>query len=178
MTKITCLFLVILGVSLVSGCTGNGKHEDLQSFMADIKAKPVGEIEPLPTFRASKTFGYGAIAMRSPFNPPLPKELANTVSGKEKVNAPDEGRKKEYLEGFNFAALSLVGILSKDGQTWSLINDGDGGIHRVTVGNYMGKNHGRVISVTDSKAGVIETVPDGMGGWVERPRTLALKNKD
>lgn len=178
MTKMTRLFLVVVGLLLLSGCTGGGQHEDLQRFMTDVKAKPVGDIEPLPTFRAYKTFRYGAIAMRSPFEPPLALDVASSVTGKEKVSAPDEGRKREYLEGYNFAALSLVGILSKDGQIWSLINDGGGGIHRVTVGNYVGKNHGRITSVTSSRADVIEVVPDGKGSWVERPRTLALKEKD
>ena len=177
MAKMTRLFLVTLGVSLMLGCTGGGKHEDLQRFMVDVKAKPAGEIEPLPTFRAYKTFKYSAVAMRSPFDPPLVR-LADAMTGNDKAQAPDEGRKKEYLEGFNFSALSLVGILSKDGQIWSLINDGDGGIHRVTVGNYMGKNHGRITSVTGSKADVVEIVPDGKGDWVERTRTLALKEKD
>ncbi|MEH6528566.1 MAG: pilus assembly protein PilP [Porticoccus sp.] len=178
MTKMTRLFFVIVGFVILSGCSGGGQHEDLQRFMADAKAKPVGDIEPLPTFRAYKTFRYGAIAMRSPFEPPLALALTDSVTGSEKVPAPDKGRKREYLESYNFAALSLVGILSKDGQFWSLINDGGGGIHRVTVGNYVGKNHGRITSVSDSKADVIEVVPDGKGSWVERPRTLALKEKD
>ena len=178
MTKVINLFSVVLGVVLISGCAGKGQHEDLQRFMVDTKAKPAGEIEPLPTFRAYKTFSYGAVAMRSPFDPPLALAVGDTVTGKDKVQAPDETRKREYLEGFNFAALSMVGVLSKNGQVWSLIDDGNGGIHRVTVGNYMGKNHGRITSVTAAKADVIETVPDGKGNWVERPRTLALNEKD
>jgi type IV pilus assembly protein PilP len=178
MMQMTRLFLLVAGLLLLSGCTGGAQHEDLKSFMAEVKEKPVGDIEPLPTFRAYKTFKYGAMAMRSPFEPPLDFDVADSVTGKEKVSAPDEGRKKEYLEGYNFAALSLVGTLSQDGQIWSLVNDGGGGIHRVTVGNYMGKNHGRITSVSDTKADVIEVVPDGKGSWVERPRTLALKEKD
>lgn len=178
MMQMTRLFLLVAGLLLLSGCTGGAQHEDLKSFMAEVKEKPVGDIEPLPTFRAYKTFKYGAMAMRSPFEPPLDFDVADSVTGKEKVSAPDEGRKKEYLEGYNFAALSLVGTLSQDGQIWSLVNDGGGGIHRVTVGNYMGKNHGRITSVSDTKADVIEVVPDGKGSWVERPRTLVLKEKD
>jgi len=72
----------------------------------------------------------------------------------------------------------MVGIISMNEQIWSLVNDGSGGIHRVTAGNYMGKNHGRIISVTNSKINVVEVVPDGKGEWVERPRILALNEKD
>jgi type IV pilus assembly protein PilP len=91
---------------------------------------------------------------------------------------PDENRKKEYLEGFNFSSFSLVGVLDQGGITWSLVDDGDGGVHRITIGNYVGKNHGRITSVSDTRMEVLEIVPDGKGGWVERPRTLALKGSN
>ena len=38
-------------------------------------------------------------------------------------------------------------------------------------------NHGRVIAVDDSKIDVVEIVPDGEGGWLERPRNLPLKER-
>ena len=170
--------MALVGVILTSGCGGGSQHEDLQIFMAEVRAKPSGAVEPLPTFRSNKTFSYGAMAMRSPFEPPVTLAATASVSGKNKVEPPDENRKKEYLENYNFAAISMVGALSKDGQIWSLVNDGSGGIHRVTAGNYMGKNHGRIILVTNSKVDVVEIVPDGRGEWVERPRTLPLKEKE
>lgn len=177
MAKITGL-ITLACVVLASGCSGESQHRDLHDFMSEVEAKPSGEVEPLPTFRSYKTFSYGAMAMRSPFEPPLALATIASTSGDSKVQPPDENRKKEYLESYNFAALSMVGALSKNEHIWSLINDGSGGIHRVTTGNYMGKNHGRIISVTNSKIDVIEVVPDGQGEWVERPRTLALKEKD
>lgn len=171
-------FTLFLGIILTSGCGSSGQHDDLHDFMAKVKKKPSGEVEPLPAFRSYKTFSYGAMAMRSPFEPPLELSSNNLIAGENKVQPPIESRKKEYLENYNFAALSMVGALSKDGQIWSLVNDGSGGIHRVTTGNYMGKNHGRIVLVATTKIDVIEVVPDGKGGWVERPRTLALKEKD
>ena len=172
------VLMALVGVVFTSGCSSEGQHGDLHDFMADIKKKPSGVIDPLPTFRSYKTFSYGAMAMRSPFEPPMTLAVTDSVSGDNKVKAPDENRKKEYLENYNFAAISMVGALSKDGHIWSLVNDGSGGIHRVTAGNYMGKNHGRITLVTNSKVDVIEVVPDGKGEWVERPRTLALKEKE
>ena len=171
-------FMALVGVVLTSGCNGGSQHEDLQDFMAEVRKKPSGVVDPLPTFRSYKTFSYGAMAMRSPFEPPMTLATTASVSGESKVEPPDENRQKEYLENYNFAAISMVGALSKDGNIWSLVNDGSGGIHRVTTGNYMGKNHGRITLVTNSKVDVIEVVPDGKGEWVERPRTLALKEKE
>jgi type IV pilus assembly protein PilP len=48
----------------------------------------------------------------------------------------------------------------------------------VKVGNYLGKNHGRIKMIDESRVEVVEIVPDGKGNWVERPRTLALREKD
>ena len=178
MTRYISLMALLVGVVITAGCSGGGQHEDLNDFMANVKEKPSGEVEPLPTFRSYKTFGYGAMAMRSPFDPPLVLAAMDSISGENKVQPPSENRKKEYLENYNFAALSMVGALSKDGQIWSLVNDGGGGIHRVTTGNYMGKNHGSIVTVTNTKVDVVEVVPDGKGEWVERPRTLALEEKE
>lgn len=165
-----------LTLGLITGC-GDKQHEDLQLFMEGAKSQPVGEIEPLPTFRPYQTFSYSAIAFRSPFDMPLSAIAKDDSSGKLAVE-PDENRKKEYLEGFNFSSFSLVGILDQGSTTWSLVDDGDGGVHRISIGNYLGKNHGRITSVSDTRMEVLEIVPDGKGGWVERPRTLALKGSN
>jgi len=167
---------IALALGLITGC-GDREHADLQLFMEDAKSQPVGEIEPLPTFRPYQTFRYSAIALRSPFDMPLSAIAKEDSSGKLAVE-PDENRKKEYLEGFNFSSFSLVGVLDQGGTTWSLVDDGDGGVHRITIGNYLGKNHGKITGVSDTRMEVLEIVPDGKGGWVERPRTLALKESN
>lgn len=178
MAKLSRPFFVIASFFLIAGCAWDGDHQDLRSFMSEVKARPAGDIEPIPTFRAYKNFRYGAVAMRSPFEAPLLIADGEKAAGKNTVDAPDDTRKKEYLEGFNFASLSMVGILSKEGQMWALIDDGSGGIHRVTVGNYLGKNFGRIKAMSESKVEIAEVVPDGKGSWVERPRTLALREKE
>ncbi len=161
---------------LIAGCTPDGNHADLQQFMEQAKTQPQGEIEPLPTFRMYEAFKYSVVAQRSPFEKPL-TATADDSQGRVAVK-PDENREKEYLEGFNFAALVMVGTLEKDGVLWSLVDDGEGSVHRVTVGNYLGKNHGKIVSVSPSQLDVVEIVPDGKEGWVERPRALALKEND
>ena len=167
--------IATLSALILSGCSQQ-EHSDLHQFMADVKAKPAGEIEPLPTLSAYKTFNYGAVALRSPFEAPLLLATEDIAKGRKAVE-PDETRKKEHLESFNFSALSLVGTITKDGVMWSLINDGEGGIHRVRVGNYMGRNHGKIVAITGAQVNLIEIVPDGKGSWVERPRALALQEK-
>lgn len=166
--------LAITGAALLlSACSGGG-NQDLYQYMNEVQARPAGEIEPVPVFPPYQPFRYTAAAMRSPFDAPLLSMSPDGSYGRTAVE-PDESRRKEYLESVNFAALSMVGTITKDGVIWALINDGQGSIHRVTVGNYLGKNHGRIVALNKQQVDVKEIVPDGKNGWVERPRTLALK---
>jgi type IV pilus assembly protein PilP len=111
------------------------------------------------------------MAMRSPFVPRLvvsdKSQLSNAV-----VLAPDQSRSREPLEFFNYSALSMVGTLSRGQQIWALINDGEGGIHRVAKGNYIGRNYGEIMQIDDTQIQVVETVPDDSGAWAYRARLL------
>ncbi|WIO75011.1 pilus assembly protein PilP [Porticoccaceae bacterium LTM1] len=163
-------------VLMLSGCLGSSQHRDLHAFMEESRQQTGGEIEPLPTPKPYTTFAY-TVKGRSPFEQPIPLASQRELLGKSAVK-PDENRKREYLEGINFAELNMVGTLSRDNQIWALIDDGNGGVHRVRVGNYLGKNHGQIKSVSRSEIKVIEIRPDGQGGWLEMPRTLALREKE
>ncbi|WP_286037014.1 pilus assembly protein PilP [Microbulbifer variabilis] len=155
----------------------NVDQNDLHQRMAEVERRPKGQIEPIPTFTPYSPYIYSAAAQRSPFTRPV-LESDQRLVGRRLEIAPDLSRRRELLESINFDALAMVGTISRDGQLWALIDDGNGGIHRVTVGNYLGKNHGRVVSATPTQLDVLEIIPDGTGGWIERPRALALEEKD
>jgi type IV pilus assembly protein PilP len=43
------------------------------------------------------------------------------------------------------------------------------------VGDFLGRNHGKIVEMTDTYVAVVEIVSDGtQDGWVERPRTIEL----
>ena len=174
MIRYTALAAALLALA---GCGLDGNHSDLRQKMAAIKHKPKGQIEPIPTFTPYSPYIYSATALRSPFTRPMLESEQRLVGRKLDV-APDMNRQKELLERFNFDALSMVGTLSRGGQLWALIDDSEGGIHRITVGNHLGKNHGRVVNASARQIDVLEIVPDGTGGWIERPRALTLEEKD
>jgi type IV pilus assembly protein PilP len=68
----------------------------------------------------------------------------------------------------------MVGTLTREGQTWALVRDETGNVTRVTRGNYMGRNHGRIINITSAQIELVEIVPTGSGSWIERPQTVQL----
>ncbi len=49
-------------------------------------------------------------------------------------------------------------------------------VYRVTVGEHMGENFGKVTTISSSKMDLSETVADGLGGWKQREVTLNLKD--
>lgn len=167
-------FLLVSSILILSGC-GGGDFSDLQAYMEEVRARPKGEIEPLPKFQPYESFAYSAAALRSPFQPPVKLEMADRQKGSKDVK-PDETRTKQFLEGFNIETFVMVGTLANDSGAFALVS-GAGGVHRVRVGDYLGRNHGRILAIDESKVDVIEIVPDGEGGWLERPRSLSLKER-
>jgi type IV pilus assembly protein PilP len=79
------------------------------------------------------------------------------------------------LERFNLGSLVMMGTLSRGAQVWALVRDESGEISRVSIGNYMGRNHGRVSGISETQIDLVEIVPTGSGGWVERPQTVLLQ---
>lgn len=164
---------VVLPLTLLAGCSDGGNFADLQARMAEIKARPRGRIEPPPEFTPIATFAYAAHQLRSPFAPPVDAEELAIPKGR-KVE-PDFTRPKEYLERFTLDSLKMKGTMARaGGPLFALILDPTGATNRVKVGDHMGKNFGRVIEVSESSVSVMEIVPDGKDGWVERPRVLKL----
>ena len=113
--------------------------------------------------------------MRSPFQPSVKIDILSQHKGSKDIK-PDETRIKQFLEGFNIEIFEMVGTLSNDMGLNALVR-GAGGVHRVKVGDYLGRNNGRIVSINDSGVDVIEIVPDGEGGWLERPRSIPLKER-
>jgi type IV pilus assembly protein PilP len=162
-------------VLALGGCGGEGDFSDLRAYMDEVRARPKGSIEPLPKFQPYEAFTYGAASLRSPFQPPVKIDLERKQKGSKDIK-PDESRVKQFLEGFNIEVFEMVGSLSNENGMFALVR-GAGGVHRVKVGDYLGRNHGRIVSIDEAKLDVIEIVPDGEGGWLERPRTLTLKER-
>ncbi|MFU8815122.1 MAG: pilus assembly protein PilP [Pseudomonadales bacterium] len=159
---------------LLGGCNVGGEHGDLRAFMDEVQSRPPGRIEPLPPFEQVPPFAYQAGNLRSPFEPPvLVKPVPGRPSGPQVK--PDLARARQFLEDYPIGSLIMVGTLAQSGRVYGLIRDGNGGVHRVRHGDYMGTDHGRIQQIQDTSIELIEIVPDGTGtGWVERARTVSL----
>lgn len=167
MIQIKSLSLTVAALLCLAGCSDD--MSELQSRVTEIKARPGERIEPLPEIKPYEAFAYVASSMRSPFVPsaPVRNDVTNSVR-------PDVKRPREFLEQVPLDTLRMVGTLDLKGRNYALVQGKDGLVHRVSPGNYMGQNDGRVLSVTNTRVSLIEIVPDGVGGYIERPAALAL----
>jgi len=161
----THLLLVSAAVALLAGCSS--RDTELSQFIAQTKQEQATGVKPLPEVKPYETFVYADQSIRSPF---VPGGSGSSSPGLR----PDSHRNREFLEQFALDTLKMVGTLNMSGKSFGLVQTRDGLVHRVLPGNYLGQNDGRVLSVTASKINVTEIVPDGLGGYMERPAALTL----
>lgn len=164
------LAFLACAVAITAGCSRD--MSDLERYIGDVNARPGGRIEPLPVIEPYESFTYNAYEERSPFVPERP--TGSGADASRSLLRPDSARPREYLEQFPLDTLSMVGTLIQDEVLYGLVQTTDTLVHRVRNGNYVGQNDGRITSIDDSEIRVVEIVPDGIGGYMERPAAISL----
>lgn len=167
--------LSFLSLCMLNGCANDDKS-DLIHYIEQVKARPKTQIEPLPEIRVIEPFIFNPIGLRDPFKPIDKAPAADIVDvGTGNGIRPDPARRREELEAYPLDSLRMAGTVAKEGELWGLIKAGDGTIHRVREGNYLGKNHGKIIRIIEDKIELMEILPDNKPGtWREQQTSLAL----
>ncbi len=170
--RIACLALASMALA---GCVRGvgstpGDAPNLHEWVANVKARPAPPLDPLPVMQQFETFEYAAQDMRDPFSTAFRRDDAG--SGLR----PDPGRRKQTLEQFPLDSLDMVGTLHTGAAMVALVMAPDKVTYRVSPGAYLGQNDGRVTGVREDGIELVELVPDGAGGWLERPASIALED--
>ena len=163
--------LIAVAATLMSGCSQN--YDDLYSYIDQAKSNSVGSVTPIPQFKPYESFAYSAADLRDPF---VANVEADQKGGEGDGLTPDSDRPRQPLEAFSLDTLRMVGIMEQNDSLWGLIKDSQNIVHRVQVGNYMGQNEGRITKITESGIQLVEIIPDGVGGYVEREASIAIGN--
>jgi type IV pilus assembly protein PilP len=162
--------LVIITFLCLSGCQQD--KEDLNAYVARVKAQQKSDIPPIPVMKPYESFEYSAVEIKDPF---VPTVIDMQESDPEPVAdnglRPDSNRRREALENFELAELQFVGTLEQENM-WALVRAPDGVIHRVQSGNYMGRNHGKITSISESQMQLKEIVPNGRGGFIDKDTSV------
>ncbi len=164
LTRVAAASLLCLGLVACGGGKG-----DLEKWVAEVKARPAPPLDPLPVMQQFETFEYAAHGMRDPFSDAF-------VGAGGRGPRPDAARRKQTLEQFPLDSLDMVGTLGTARSLVALVMAPDKVTYRVRPGAYMGQSDGRVTAVYEDRIELVELVPDGAGGWLERPAQVALEN--
>jgi len=172
--KPTLLIPVLAAFFLaLAGC--GPQQDDLNRYITEVKDRPATPIPPIPAVRTYTPYKYEGLLGRDPFRTSTSEGSDQVASsGSTKGPRPDLQRPREYLERFELDTLVMVGTFAKEASEWALVKDPDGVVHRVAVGNYMGKNHGKVNGISNDEVQLSEFIADGAGGWLVREASIAL----
>lgn len=155
----------------VRGVTSTpGNAPNLEEWVANVKARPAPPLPPLPVMQQFESFEYAAQDLRDPFSAAFRDDGSGTGP------RPDSNRRKQTLELFPLDSLDMVGTLHTGPSMVALVMAPDKVTYRVAPGAYLGQNDGRVTSVHEDRIDIVELVPDGAGGWLERPASIALED--
>jgi type IV pilus assembly protein PilP len=152
---------------LVGLAACSSADNELSRFIDETKREAGGRVESLPEVKPYETFIYSATDLRSPFMPSGPGTNGAGLR-------PDSKRNREFLEQFPLDTLKMVGTLRLADRMYGLVLTKDGLVHRVTAGNYLGQADGKITEISPAKISLTEIVPDGVGGYIERPAALGL----
>jgi len=158
------LSVLIVFITFINACSRN--DTDLRIYMSTVKMKPAKPIEPIPQFLPLASFKFPENEnRRSPFKP--------VEQNKNDSNAPDRHRIKQPLEEFPLENLKFVGTLKEGDSVWALIQRPDSQIIRVRVGDYMGRDYGRISQISNDFLKLEETIKTS-GKWEKQSITINM----
>lgn len=168
-------------VLLLAGCASQDMS-DLEGQVAEILQKPPDRLKPLPEVQPYRAYAYasGKAGARDPYIIFFFRGLQKTGEAVAESGLTPElareikDRNREDLEQFELDSLRMLGFLRNEEDFWGIVSDPEGVVHPVTVGNYVGKNFGKVTEVAEDKIVLRELVKDSSGRWEERAAQLAI----
>ena len=170
-----------LGLSLLGaafalvGCGAN--IDELTQWMEQQKRAAKPNVEPIAAPKKFVPQPYSAITGVEPFS--NQKIAAGTkVDGGQSnpMLAAQMRRRKEPLEAYPLDAMKMVGMVSRQGRSYALV-EVDKLLHYVKSGDYMGQNYGQITKIDETELSLRELVQDAAGEWIERTTTLQLQEK-
>jgi type IV pilus assembly protein PilP len=166
--------LLLIGLAVfAAGCAQD--MDDLEAYALEVKARTSKNIEPIPQPKPYEPYVYEAGERRDPFLAILQsRESSLAGAGGAGAIKPDFNRPREPLEEFPLDALRMVGTITMQQRAFALIRAPDAVVHRVSVGDHIGQNFGKITGISETEVVLMEIIPDGLGGYIQRPASVAL----
>lgn len=175
---------LVLSCLTLSGCF-SGDIEELQIYVDKTLAKQGKPVEPLPPIKAYVRYLYQGelTGLRDPFEPfffgSTEVDAADSIDKSIQSEYMNEvlTHNREELEYHELDTLRMVGIVKNSDDMWGIVRDPEGIVYRVSKGNYLGRNFGKIRSIKEREILLREIVQDSNGRWSERPASISLSEE-
>ena len=162
LTSIAALNLVVLNL-------GFSVQKDLLQYIEQVSNQTQADaITPLPELKMVKVVGIHVTNLRNPFNTPdilRAKDLPGGVENNKQYE-PDLARRKSPLEQIALENLKFSGVIEQSGRFWAIItNVKNQHANIVQVGDYVGRDYGRVEKITAKYVEIDERKKGKEGQW-------------
>ena len=181
--KAFCAVILLPPMVLISGCVIDDRTE-LEKKVGEILKRPPGRIAPLPEIKPYEGYAYksGKAVARDPFQLFYEASKEQGPEGKdtgltEAMEKEIKNRNREELEDFELDSLRMVGTIEDQNVQWGIVLDPQGTVHRVKVGNYLGRNIGKILNIFEDRIELREIIKSPDGRWEERQAAIALAEK-
>lgn len=168
------LAVMLTGCSiLAAGCENS--QENITKWMSEQTADMRGVVKPLPEVKIFPVVDYIALNDLEPFNA---TRIEPAKPEKRRLDDPrlNPDRQREPLESYPLESLTMVGILGK-GKSINALIQADKALYQVRVGNFMGRNFGKVIAINQDSLELQELLEDLNEGWIEHVTTVQLQER-
>lgn len=112
-----------------------------------------------------------------PFEPLL-KEKTPVVETQQKAEDDIPERILTPLEKLDFSQIKLVAILNRESGSVAMVQESTGKGYIVSIGTYIGRNSGQIVSIEKDKLVIKENVKDYKGNLIDRFQELKLNKLD
>lgn len=169
------IMLMALSAGLLAACSA--EHEQLQAWMDQQRRDAKPNVAPLQPPKKFDPQPYSAAQVVEPFS-----DQKLSVALKQEARQPNSllsaelNRRKEPLEAYPLDSMSMVGSVAKQGRPFALLRV-DNLLYQVKVGDYLGQNYGRIVSISETELALREIVQDASGELIERRASLQLQEK-
>ena len=158
------------GTALLAGCSS--KDDELEQFIAETKKQPGGRVEPLPEVKPYETYAY---------------ESTRTCVRRSCRAAPVAGDRRRRATRHQAQSRVPRAVLARHAEAWSARCSSKAGSSawcRPRTASCTGfcpaitsvRTTARSLRYPPPKITFVEIVPDGMGGYMERPAALGLND--
>jgi type IV pilus assembly protein PilP len=165
--------LVLFSLLTLSAC----KQTDLGDIKEKIEKEKSLAVSFLPEaleLKSHEKVFYSSSGLKSPFR----NTISEVKTSKRTMTdvQPDLNRVKGELEQYPLTNFQMLGTIkaSNEKDLQAIVNNGVGKVFIVSVGDYLGKNEGKILKIKEGKIEIEEIIPNGNYRWVKRPATISI----